>query len=147
MFLFCLFCFVYIALPLKGEEFGRFFNISKQHYRIWRIIGAELGIDGDLLKTIERDHLNDEDRLHAMIDSASPALTHEMTTKVLQSECVSNAVKGLCNVHNIISVHLFWLILGESKLVLYACNARIFMYLLTIISPYQSNCGSFNYLL
>ena len=86
--------FVYVALPLKGEEFGRFFNITRQHCRIWRIIGTELGIDGELLKTIQRSHLNDGDCLRAMIDSANPALTHEMIAKVLQSERISNAVKG-----------------------------------------------------
>ena len=87
--------FVDVALPLKGEEFGRFnFNITRQHYRIWRIIGAELGMDGELLETIQRSHLNDGDCLCAMIDSANPALTHEMITKVLQSERISNAVKG-----------------------------------------------------
>ena len=88
--------FVYVALPLKGEEFGRLnFNITSQHYIIWRIIGAELGIGGDLLKTIERDHTNDRDCLHAVIDSASPPPTHEMITKILQSERVSSAAKGL----------------------------------------------------
>ena len=87
---------VYVALPVKGEEFGRLFNTTRQHYRIWRIIGVELDMDGELLNTIERGgHVNDKDRLHAMIDSASPALTHEMITKVLQSERVSSAVKGL----------------------------------------------------
>ena len=54
-------------------------------------------MDGDLLKTIERGHLTDEDRLHTMIDSANPALTHERITKVLQSERISSAVKGLCS--------------------------------------------------
>ena len=89
--------FVYVALPLKGEDFQRLFNITRRHYRIWRIIGTELGINADILKTIERDYANDGDCLHAMIDSANPALTHEMIAKVLQSERISNAVKGLCS--------------------------------------------------
>ena len=85
--------FVSVAIPLKGEEFGS--NITRQHYIIWRIIGAELGIGGDLLKTIERDHTNDRDCLHAVIDSASPPPTHETITKILQSEHISSTVKGL----------------------------------------------------
>ena len=48
----------------------------------------------DTLNAIERGQNNNHDRLHVMIDSANPALTHEMITKVLQSERVSNAVAG-----------------------------------------------------
>ena len=62
---------------------------------IWKIIGTELGIDMEMLNSIERDHTNDHDRLHAMINSASSAITHEVITKVLQSEPISNAVEGL----------------------------------------------------
>ena len=62
---------------------------------IWRIIGTELGIDVEILNSIERDHTNDADRLHAMIDSANPALTREVITKVLQSERISNAIEGM----------------------------------------------------
>ena len=89
--------FIYVALPIKGEEFRWLFNTTSKHYRIWRIIGAELGIDEELLKTIERarGHVNDKDRLCAMINSVSPALTHEVITNVLQSERISSAVKGL----------------------------------------------------
>ena len=92
-----IFVYIPVALPLRGEDFVRLFSITKRYYRIWRIIGTELGMDGDLLKTIERGHLTDEDRLHTMIDSANPALTHERITKVLQSERISSAVKGLCS--------------------------------------------------
>ena len=51
----------------------------------------------EILNSIERDHTNDHDRLHAMLDSANPTLTHEGLSKVLQSERVSSAVKGLYN--------------------------------------------------
>ena len=70
-------------------------DLKWQHYRIWRIIGTELGIDVEMLISVEKDHRNDHDRLHAMIDNANPAITHEMITKVLQSECISNAIEGL----------------------------------------------------
>ena len=71
------------------------FKIEWQYYRIWRIIGTELDIDVDTLNAVKRAHTNDDDCLYAMIDSANPALTYEMMVKVLQSECISNAVKGL----------------------------------------------------
>ena len=77
--------FVYTALP----------DFKWQHYRIWKIIGTELGIDVERLDSIERDHINDHDRLLALVDSANCVLTHEMITKVLQSERIANAVQGL----------------------------------------------------
>ena len=49
----------------------------------------------EMLNSIEKDHRNDYDRFHAIIDDANPALTHEMITKVLQSERISNAIEGL----------------------------------------------------
>ena len=88
-------CFCYnAALPLYAEDIR---ILNQCHYRLWRIIGTELGIGEEVLKSIERDHTNYTDCLQAMIDSANPALTHEMITKVLQSERVSNAVKGQYN--------------------------------------------------
>ena len=42
--------------------------------RIWRTIGTdwELGVDVDTLSAIEKDHADDNDHLHAVIDSANP---------------------------------------------------------------------------
>ena len=93
---------VFVRALMYGIVCSCFFNaafqdLKWQHYRIWRVIGTELGIDVDILNSIEKDHRNDQDRLHALVDSANPLLTHEMISKVLQSERVSNAVKGLYN--------------------------------------------------
>ena len=92
------------ALPINAEDFQH--NLNPQHYRIWRMIGTELEIDVEILNSIEWDHANDHDRLHAMIDSANPALTHEVITKVLQSERIANAVKGLHNCNYMYYVYL-----------------------------------------
>ena len=71
------------------------FEIDLEHCKIWKIIGAELGIDADKLDAIEKDHMRNSDCLCAMIDSADPAFTHEAMTKVLQSEHVTSAVAGM----------------------------------------------------
>ena len=63
---------------------------------MWRPIGTELGVDVDKLNTIEKDHTNDKDRLHAVIDSANPAPTRETMTKILKSANISNAIAGTC---------------------------------------------------
>ena len=72
----------------------RFFEIKKNHYRIWKTIGTELGVDGDTLSAIERDH-TDDDCLHAVIDSAKPAPTQETVAKILESANISNAIAGM----------------------------------------------------
>ena len=73
----------------------RFFEIEKNHYRIWKTIGTELGVDGDTLSAIERDHTDDDDCLHAVIDSANPAPTQETVAKILESANISNAIAGM----------------------------------------------------
>ena len=85
--------FYHAALQIKAEDFKKMFKIEQKYYRIWRIIGTELGIDVDTLNDIKRSHLNDDDCLYAVIDSANPV--YEMMVKVLQSERISKAVKGL----------------------------------------------------
>ena len=70
------------------------FELKMEHYRIWKTIGTELGVDVDTLNAIEKDHTNDESRLHAMIDCINPTPTHETMTKVLQSEYVNNTIAG-----------------------------------------------------
>ena len=73
----------------------RFFEIEKNHYRIWKTIGTELGVDGDTLSAIEKDHTDDDDRLQAVIDSANPAPTQETVAKILESASISNAIAGM----------------------------------------------------
>ena len=62
---------------------------------MWRTIGTELGVDGDTLSAIEKDHTDDDDRLHAVIDSANPAPTQETVAKILESANISNAIAGM----------------------------------------------------
>ena len=85
----------YAAIAINAENLERFFEMKKNHYRIWKVIGTELGIDGDTLSAIEKDHRDDKDRLHAVIDSASPAPTREAMTKILQSANISSAIAGM----------------------------------------------------
>ena len=62
---------------------------------MWKAIGMELGVDGDTLSDIEKNHTDDSDRLHAVIDSANPAPTREAMTKILDSANISNAIAGM----------------------------------------------------
>ena len=72
----------------------RLLKVKKEHYRVWKIIGTELGIDVDALNAIEKDYHDDDDRLYAVIDSANPAPTREAMAKVLQSVNINNAIAG-----------------------------------------------------
>ena len=72
----------------------RLIELKEKHYRVWKAIGMELGVDGDTLNGIEKDHRNDSDRLHAVIDSANPVPTHEEMTKILRSANINNAIAG-----------------------------------------------------
>ena len=66
-----------------------------EHYKIWKVIGKELGIDIDTLNTIEEDHATDHIKcLHKMISSAKPTITQGAMNKVLQSETVASAIAG-----------------------------------------------------
>ena len=71
------------------------FQVKKEHHRVWKTIGTELGIEVDALSTIEKDHTNDKDRLYAMIDSANPAPTYEAMVKIFQSAHITNTIAGI----------------------------------------------------
>ena len=66
-----------------------------EHFKIWRIIGTELGIDADTLDTYESDQKTDHDCLRRMINEAKPPITHSAMTKVLKSERITNATAGI----------------------------------------------------
>ena len=85
---------MYVALPIKAENVKRMLQPKKEHYRVWKTIGTELGIDVDELSAIEKDHTDDEDRLHAVINGANPAPTHETMVKILQSSNITSAIAG-----------------------------------------------------
>ena len=89
--------FHYAALPVKAGDLYKF-DIKWEHYRIWKIIGTELGIDMDTLNAIEKDHTDNKNRLRAMIDRVNPAPTHEAVAKVLQSAHINNAIAGINNI-------------------------------------------------
>ena len=97
----CIPCFVNTALPLKAKDVGKLFGIKWGHCRVWRIVGTEMGIDVNTLDAIEKNHTNDADRLHTLIDSANPSPTHETMAKILQSSQISNAIAGM--IHLILS--------------------------------------------
>ena len=86
--------FTNAALPLKAEDVERLFQLEEKQYRIWKVISTELGVDVDTLNAIEKNHTDDKDCLHAVIDSANPAPTHDAMARVLQSERISNAIAG-----------------------------------------------------
>ena len=69
-------------------------QLKKKHYRIWKSIGTELGIDVDTLSAIEKDHTEDNDRLHTMINGANPVPTYETMVKILQSSNITSAIAG-----------------------------------------------------
>ena len=73
----------------------RLIELKKKHYRVWKIIGRELGIDVDTLSTIEKDHTDDDDCLYAVIDSANPAPTREAMMKILESANITSAIAGM----------------------------------------------------
>ena len=85
----------YAALTVNAKNLERFFKVEKEHYRVWKTIGAELGVDVDTLNATERDHRDIKYCLHAMIDSANPAPTYETMTKILESANISNAIAGM----------------------------------------------------
>ena len=58
-----------LSRNLNAENLEQFFEMEKNHYRIWKVISTELGIDGDTLSAIEKDHRDDKDCLHAVIDT------------------------------------------------------------------------------
>ena len=66
-----------------------------EHFKIWRIIGTELGIDVDTLKSLESDQRTDYDCLRRMINEAKPPITHSAMTNVLKSERITNAAAGI----------------------------------------------------
>ena len=71
----------------------------KKYHDVWRIIGTELDIDRNVMKTIEHDHSCDRHRLHALIEvwlnGASLSRTKQMELNAaLQSQRVISAMTG-----------------------------------------------------
>ena len=87
--------FTNAAIPLKAEAVERLLKVKIEHYMVWKTIGTELGVDVDTLNAFEKDHTNDKDRLHAVIDGANPVPTHGAMAKVLQSANINKAIAGI----------------------------------------------------
>ena len=73
----------------------RLFQLEEEHYRIWKVIGTELGVDVDTLSVIDDNLINDKDRLHSVIDCANSAPTHEAMTMILESPNITCAIAGM----------------------------------------------------
>ena len=67
-----------------------------EHLKVWKIIGTELGIDVNVLKSFESDQKSDYSCLCRMIKEATPPITYNAMAKILQSERVTSAVAGMC---------------------------------------------------
>ena len=85
---------IHVDPPLIAEDLK--ILCKWEHFKIWKIIGTELGIDADVLKSFESDQKTDYDCLCRMIIEAKPPITYSAMTKVLQSERITNAVAGIC---------------------------------------------------
>ena len=70
-----------------------------EHYRSWKSIGLELGIDSAALDAIEKNYANDHRRLIAMIElwhvSVDLKPSHEAMVKALQSNRVTTSIIGM----------------------------------------------------
>ena len=87
---------VLIALPVKSKDLERVFKVKWEHYRLWKLLGTELGIDADTLNDIEENHsAGNRNCLRVMIDSAEPRITRRALATALQSEVITNAIAGI----------------------------------------------------
>ena len=87
--------FTSVALPLKADSVERYLDLKQQHYMVWKTIGEELGVDAETLTAIETDCTDNEDRLHAVINSANPAPTLKSMIEILKSANVAKAISGI----------------------------------------------------
>ena len=82
----------------KGEELEEILHRIQDYHGLWKFIGIELGIDIDVLNTIEKDYRQDIDCLHALIirlpHGDDSSLTCKALVEAFQSERVSDAKAG-----------------------------------------------------
>ena len=87
---------VLIALPVRSKDLERVFKVKWEHYRLWKLLGTELGIDANTLNDIEENHsAGNQNCLRVMIDSAEPKITRRALATALQSEVITNAIAGI----------------------------------------------------
>ena len=86
--------FFYAALPVEADDLDEL-NIERVHFRVWKTIGRELGVNEDKLYTIEIDFTDDETRFSTVIMKAGQTPTRGALTKILQSSLITNAIAGI----------------------------------------------------
>ena len=71
----------------------------KKYYEVWKIIGTELDIDRNVMKTIEEDNFCDRNRLHALIEVSGTK--QQDLNKALHSQRVISAMTGasICTIN------------------------------------------------
>ena len=80
-----------------GENLDEILQRIQDYHGLWKIIGAELGIEVDVLDTIEKNYQQDIDRLHALIihlPYADSSQTYQAFIKAFKSERASDAIAG-----------------------------------------------------
>ena len=71
-------------------------QMLRNNQRVWKSIGTELGIDKDILNSIEEENKQCPNCLQALIEQIQrSSITHDAIIQSLESERVINAVKGM----------------------------------------------------
>jgi hypothetical protein len=80
---------------VRSKDLERLFKVKWEHYRLWKLLGTELGIDTDTLNDIEESHsAGNRNCLRVMVDTADPRITRRAMATALQSEVITNAIAG-----------------------------------------------------
>ena len=87
------------AAVLSIKEVSDILNLARSHYRSWKSIGLELGIDSAALDAIEKNYINDHRRLIAMIElwhsSVDLKPSCEKMETMLKSDKITAATRGI----------------------------------------------------
>ena len=75
-------------------------KILRKYYEVWKFIGRELGIDRNVMNTIEEDHSSDRSRLYALVEvwlngAEFTDTKQQVFNEAVQSQCVISAVAGM----------------------------------------------------
>ena len=81
-----------------GENLDEILQRIQDYHGLWKVIGAELGIELDVLDTIEKSCQQDIDCLHALTiylpDDHDSSRTYQTFVKAFQSRRASDAIAG-----------------------------------------------------
>lgn len=81
-----------------GENSDEILQRIQDYHGLWKVVGAELGIEADVLDAIEKNYEQDIDCLHALTiylpDGHDSSLTYQALVKAFKSECASDAIAG-----------------------------------------------------